>query len=94
MHMLTMVRGGGEEPLAVAERAAEHTDLISGTESRCEQAVGVEALPPLAVEAISFRAAGGALGLARVDQHDLEAPSLQELEEGHPVGSAAGEVPT
>jgi hypothetical protein len=32
--MLNMVRAIGEEHLAVAERAAEHTDLLSGAESR------------------------------------------------------------
>ena len=85
MHMLNMVRSVGEEHLAVTQIAAEHTDLISGAESCREQTIGVEALEPLAVEPIGFRAPRSALGLPGVDQEDLETACLQELEQGNPV---------
>ncbi len=45
----------------------------------------MQALQPLAIESIGFRAAGGALGLAGIDQQDLQAPRLQEFEQGNPV---------
>jgi hypothetical protein len=85
MHMLHMVRAIGEEHLAVAERAAEYTDLRSGAESRRKETVGVEALEPLAVEPIGVGPTGSALGLAGIDQEYLQAPGLQELKQGHPV---------
>src|SRR5207302_4281222 len=85
MHMLNMVRAIGEKPLAVTEIAAEHTDLLSGAESRRKETVGVEALEPLAVEPIGFGPTGGALGLAGIDQEYLQAPGLQELKQGNPV---------
>src|SRR5688572_4747674 len=85
MHMLDMVRGVDEEPLAVTESAAQHANLIDRAEGGGEQAVGVEALEPLAVAPIGFGSSGGTFGLTRVDQHDLEATGLQELEEGNPV---------
>src|SRR5438105_6169252 len=85
MHMLNMVRAIGEKHLAVTEIAAEHTDLLSGAESRRKETVGVEALEPLAVEPIGFGPTGGALGLAGIDQEYLQAPGLQELKQGNPV---------
>src|SRR6266516_4140168 len=83
--MLNMVRAVGEEHLAVAEIAAQHADLVVGAEGRSEQPIGVQALQPLAVEPIGFRSSGGALGLTRVDQEDLQAARLQEFKHGNPV---------
>jgi hypothetical protein len=79
-----MVRAIGEEHLAMAERAAEPTDLRSGAESRRKEAVGVAALAPRAVEPIGFGPTGGARGLAGSDQEDLQAPGLPELKQGNP----------
>jgi hypothetical protein len=76
MPMLNRVRAIGEEQLAVAERAAEPTDLLSGAESRRKEAVGVEALEPLAGEPIGCGPTGGALGLAGLNQEDLQASGL------------------
>jgi len=45
----------------------------------------VQALQPLAVEPIGFRATGGTLGLPRIDEEDLHAAGLQQLEQGNPV---------
>jgi hypothetical protein len=81
---LHMVRAIGEEHLAVAERAAEHTDLLSGAESRRQETVGVEALEPRAVEPIGCGPTGSALGLAGIDQESLQAPGLQARKQGHP----------
>jgi len=85
MPMLNMVGAIGEKHLAVAEITAEHAHLISGAEGRGEQAVGVQALQPLAVEPIGFRSSRGALGLPGVDQEDLDAARLLKFEEGNPV---------
>ena len=82
--VLHRVRAVGEEPLAVAERAAQHADLVVGAEGRSEQPIGVQALQPLAVEPIGFRSSGGAFGLTRVDQEDLQAARLQEFTHGNP----------
>src|SRR6266568_3232255 len=76
-HVLNMVGGRGEEHLAVAQVAAQHAHLILGTESPGEQPIGVQALQPLAVEPIGFRATGGTLGLPGIDEEDL-----------HPGGTA------
>lgn len=85
MHRLNMVRAVGQEHLAVASRATQHTDLIGGAESGGEQAIGVQALEPLAVEPIGFWSSGGAFGLTGVDEEDLDAAGLQEFESGNPV---------
>ena len=78
MPMLQMVRAVGEEPLAVASIAAQHADLLGGAEGRGEQAVGVQALQPLAVEPIGCGSSGGAFGLTGIDQEDLRLTGLPE----------------
>jgi hypothetical protein len=70
--------------LAVASRAAQHADLVVRAAGRREQPRGVQALEPLAVEPIGFRSSGGACGLTRVDQEDLDAARLQTCTHGHP----------
>jgi hypothetical protein len=84
-HMLNMVRGIDEQHLAVAQIAAQHAYLVSGTESPSEQPIGVEALEPLAVEPIGFRAPRDTLGLAGIDEEDLQAAGRQQFEPGNPV---------
>ena len=82
--MLHRVRAGGEEPLAVASRAAQPAELSGGAEGRGAESVGVPAVQPWAVEPIGCGSSGGALGLTGIDQADLQATGLQECEEGHP----------
>ena len=79
-----MVGGVGHAPRALAERAAQHADLVIGPKGGGQQAKGVERLDPLAVENVGL-AARHALQLPRVHESDLEAAFAEELEEGDPV---------
>ena len=81
---LQLVRAVGEEPLAVAESAAPHADLVVGAAGRSEPPRGVQAVPPWAVEPSGCRSSGGACGLTRVEQEDLQAARLQACTQGHP----------
>jgi hypothetical protein len=85
LHVLNMVSGIGKQHLAVAQIAAQHAYLVSGTESPGEQPIGVQALQPLAVEPIGFRAPRDTLGLAGIDEEDLQAAGLEQFEQGNPV---------
>jgi hypothetical protein len=40
VHGLHRVRGRGEQPLAMAQRAAQHAHLVGGTEGPGEQPLG------------------------------------------------------
>jgi hypothetical protein len=42
-------------------------------------------LQPLTIEPIGLRSAGGALGLAGIDEEHLQAPGLSKFKHGHPV---------
>jgi hypothetical protein len=84
VHGLHMVRAVGEEPLTVTESAAEHAELIVGAEGGGEPSRGVEALQPLAVEPIGVRSSGGACGVPKVDEEDLDAARLHECKHGNP----------
>jgi hypothetical protein len=80
-----MVGGVGNEHLPVTQRAAQYAHVGLGPKGASEQAVGMQALQPLAIEPIGFRATGGTLGLPGVDEEDLHAPGLSQFEQGHPV---------
>ena len=80
-----MVRGRGEQHLAMAQRAAQHAHLVGGTEGPGEQPLGVQALQPLAIEPIGFRPARDMRGLAGIAQEHLHATRFEELKEGNPV---------
>jgi hypothetical protein len=45
----------------------------------------MQALQPLAVEDIGFGTAGGTLGLARINEHDLQASTFQQFEKRDPL---------
>jgi len=76
LHMLHMVGGVGNEHLAVTQIAAQHAHVGLGPQGASEQAVGMHALPPRAIEPIGCRSAGSALRLAEIAQEDLHAPGL------------------
>ena len=73
---MPVVGGVGEQHLAVAQIGAQHAHLVVWTEGPGEQPVGVQPLQPLTIEPIGLRSAGGALGLAGIDEEHLQAPGL------------------
>jgi len=83
--MLNMVGRIGHEHLPVTQVTAQHAHLVSGPKGASEQPIGMHALQPLAIKPIGLGPAGGALGLAGIDQQDLHATSFQKFEEGNPV---------
>jgi hypothetical protein len=85
VHMLQRVGGVGQQHLAMAPRAAQHTHLVRGTEGPGEPPIGVQALQPRASEPSGLWSAGDALGLAGIDQEPLQAPGLSQCKQGKPV---------
>ncbi len=85
LHGLHMVGGLREEHVAVTPGAAQPAHLVSRPQGAREQPIGVQALPPRAVEPIGLRSTGGTLGLPGIAEEDLQAAGLQQLEPGHPV---------
>jgi len=75
----------GEQHLAVAQVAAQHAPLVVWPEGPGAQPVGVQPLQPLTSEPSGCRAAGGALGVAGIDEEHLHAPGLSKFKHGHPV---------
>jgi len=75
-HGLHRVGGRGEQPLAVAQRGAQPAPLVVWPEGPGAQPVGVQPLQPLTSEPSGCRAAGGALGVAGIDEEHLHAPGL------------------
>ena len=82
--------------------AAQHAHVGGRPKGAREQPIGMQALQPLAIEPIGFRAARDALGWARVDQEHLQALGLSQFKQGNPVdpgglhgdgGDATGEEP-
>ncbi len=69
---------------AVAQEGAQGAHLGIGAEGGVEQSEGVELADPLAVGDVRL-AAGDILDVGAVDQVDLEAASLQQLEDWNPV---------
>src|SRR5205809_820544 len=91
-----MVGCRGEQHLAVAQVVAEHAHLGLGPKGASEQPVGMQALQPLAIESIGFRAAGGARSGGTATQCSASPMSIPAACGLRPVGgpctlAAAGE---
>ena len=67
------------------QRAAQHAHVGLGPKGPSEEPVGMQTLQPRAIEAIGFRAAGDAFGLAGIDQEHLQAPGFSQCKQGNPV---------
>ena len=62
-----------------------YADRLLGPEGRRQQSETVRPLDPLAVVSVGFRALGGALHLAGIDEEHLAAFVLQEVVERDPI---------
>jgi hypothetical protein len=83
--MLDVLARIGEEHGALAEVAAQHTDLVCRPERTGEQPKGMEALDPLAVMHIAFGPPPNFLDLLRIDQEHLEATRLEQFKKRDPI---------
>ncbi len=84
LHVLGVHGHQLDEPRAVTQDCPHGADGVRGPEGASEEPDGVEVLEPLAVLDIGLPARD-VLDVAGVHQADLEAPGLQELEQGDPV---------
>ena len=84
LQMLDVPRGIGQQRGPLPSIAPQHDDLILGAETGREEAVGVQALEPLAIVHVAF---GPAVAghRARIDQQHLEAACFKSLEQRDPV---------
>ncbi len=79
-----VVAAGAHEALAVAHQGTHRADCGGRPEGCVEQSHAVQVLQPLAVLHVTL-APWHVLDMARVDQADLEAAALQDLEKRDPV---------
>ncbi len=84
LHMLDVVGGVGDQHRALAQVAAQHADLVIGPEGAREQPKGVKLLDPLTVHHVTL-AAGNTLQTVGIDEQNLEAVLLEDLEQRDPV---------
>ena len=75
------------EHVPLPEVAAQHHHLVLGPKRRRQQAVGVQPLNPLAIEHVGLGSARGVLRLPWIDQINLEAAPLEQLEQRNPVNA-------
>ena len=83
--MLNMVGGVGQQHLPMTQRAAQHAPVGVRPKGASQEPIGLQGLPPRAIEPIGFGAAGDALGLAGIDQEHLQASGLSQFTQGNPV---------
>jgi hypothetical protein len=84
LHVLALRAAGGNQFVAIAQIGAQDTIRVFGPERALQQTVGVQALDPLTVLHIAF-APGHILGLARIDQDNLQSAPFQNLKQGYPI---------
>ncbi len=84
LHAQQVLAAGAHQALAVAHERAHRADRGGRPEGCVEQAHAVQVLQPLAVLHIAL-ASGHVLDVAGVDEADLKAVVLQDLEERDPV---------
>jgi len=82
--VLDVRRGIADEVVALAQRAAQHTDLGLRAEGAAQKPVAVQPLQPPAVLNIAL-AARHVLDMAGIDQLHLEAPVLEDPIQRDPV---------
>jgi len=82
---LPRLHGHPDQMFPMAEQTAEWAQVLRRPKRRCQQALGLQLLAPSTVEAIRFRAPRHLGDVARIDEGDLKASGLQNLEEWDPV---------
>jgi hypothetical protein len=71
----------------MAEKTTELAHILRRAKRRCQYPIAMELLPPSTIEAIGFRTARHVLGVACIDESDLEASGLEALKQWEPVYS-------
>ena len=84
LHVLNVRGRVLDEPLAQPQIGAQLDDRLAWTEAAAQQPVLVQLLEPLRVVDVRLPPRH-LLDVARIDQHDLEAAGLEDLEDGNPV---------
>ena len=84
LHMLDLGSCGVEKPFPLAQISAKFRNLALRSKARAQQTVRVEALQPLGVAYVRL-AAGDVLGVAGIDEKDLETAFVEQLEYWNPV---------
>ena len=81
LHVLDVPRGIGQQRGPLPSIAPQHDDLILRAETGGQQAVGVQALQPLAIMHVALRPAVAG-HRARIDQQHLEATRFEHSNSG------------
>ena len=84
VHEPDLIGGTTDETAAMPKEGAEGANQVRGTKAGIEQAHRVEILEPLTVLDVGL-AAGEILAMTGIDQADLEASRIEDLEEGNPI---------
>src|SRR2546430_14652889 len=83
--MLNMLHRHPDQVLPVTEETAEPADVLRRTERWRQEAIRLQLLEPSTVEALRFRAPRHIFDVSRIDEGNLKASGLQNLEEWDPV---------
>jgi hypothetical protein len=84
LHPLHERAGALDQGGAMAQIGAECDDAIGGAKATTEQAQDVQIAKPLAIGHIAL-AAGEILHMAGIDEDDLKAARVEDLEHGNPI---------
>ena len=84
LHMLHMLHGHPEQIFPMAEQTAELAHVLRRPKRRCQQAIRMQLLEPSTIEAIRCRAPRHIFDVSRIDEGDLKASGLQNLEAWEP----------